>query len=232
MALPRSDEPIHVYLFENPERFQGFMRLHYPKFPDRRAFFVKTDTQLTVYAQWGDRMAEDLRHEVTHAYVHAAAPEAKGAAAEKAEQPPATENPLLIAKPDRLMPKLGTDDQASARLLWQSLAAVMVILALGGIGTWVVKRLLPRIASARGTRMQLLETFHLAPQQAVHLMKVGNLNLLIGASRDRLTLLADVTGAIPAAAGESAGGAPRTRFTLPATDTEAGGAGGKGGPST
>jgi hypothetical protein len=74
LALPRSDEPIHVYLFENPERFQGFMQLHYPKFPDRRAFFVETDTQLTVYAQWGDRMAEDLRHEATHAYVHAVAP--------------------------------------------------------------------------------------------------------------------------------------------------------------
>jgi flagellar biogenesis protein FliO len=162
--------------------------------------------------------------------LRAAAPEEKGGAAEKAEPQGSTENPLLIAKPDRLMPKLGTDDQASARLLWQSLAAVMVILALGGIGTWVVKRLLPRIASARGTRMQLLETFHLAPQQAVHLMKVGNLNLLIGASRDRLTLLADVTGDIPPAAGEPA--APRTRFTLPADDTEAGGAGGKGGPST
>lgn len=74
LALPTSDEPIDVYLFENPERFQGFMRLHYPKFPDRRAFFVETDTHLTVYAQWGDRMAEDLRHEVTHAYVHAVAP--------------------------------------------------------------------------------------------------------------------------------------------------------------
>jgi len=74
LALPRSDEPIHVYLFETPERFQGFMRLHYPKFPDRRAFFVETDAQLTVYAQWGDRMGEDLRHEATHAYVHAVAP--------------------------------------------------------------------------------------------------------------------------------------------------------------
>jgi flagellar biogenesis protein FliO len=165
------------------------------------------------------------------ACVHAAAPEAKGAAGEKAEQPPAAENSLPIGKPDRLMPKLGTDDQASTRLLWQSLAAVLVILALGGIGTWVVKRLLPRIASARGTRMQLLETFHLAPQQAVHLMQVGRLNLLIGASRDRLTLLADVTGAIPPAAPDSAAGAPRTRFTLPAEDTEAGAAGGSGGAS-
>ncbi|MEN6451017.1 MAG: DUF1570 domain-containing protein [Thermoguttaceae bacterium] len=74
LELPRSDEPIQVYLFEKPERFQGFMKLHYPKFPNRRAFFVETDTELTVYAQWGERMADDLRHEVTHAYVHAVAP--------------------------------------------------------------------------------------------------------------------------------------------------------------
>lgn len=75
LALPNSDEPIHVYLFENPERFEGFMRLHHPEFPDRRAFFVETDTRLAVYAQWGDRMAEDLRHEVTHGYLHSTVPE-------------------------------------------------------------------------------------------------------------------------------------------------------------
>lgn len=74
LALVGTDEPIHVYLFESPERFKGFMRLHHPEFPDRRAFFVETDTRLAVYARWGDRMAEDLRHEVTHAYLHAAVP--------------------------------------------------------------------------------------------------------------------------------------------------------------
>ena len=74
LALPVLDEPIHVYLFETEDRFKGFMRLHYPQFPDRRAFFVETDTQLKVYTQWGDRMGEDLRHEVTHAYLHAVVP--------------------------------------------------------------------------------------------------------------------------------------------------------------
>jgi hypothetical protein len=75
LALPCSDEPIDVYLFESPERFAGFIKLHYPQFPDRRAFFVETDAQLSVYAQWGDRMAEDLRHEVTHAYLHSVVPD-------------------------------------------------------------------------------------------------------------------------------------------------------------
>lgn len=75
LALPVSDEPIHVYLFESGDRFGAFMRLHHPEFPRRRAFFVETDTRLVVYAHWGDRVAEDLRHEVTHAYLHSVVPQ-------------------------------------------------------------------------------------------------------------------------------------------------------------
>jgi hypothetical protein len=74
LTLPCSDEPIHVYLFESAERFDGFIRLHYPQFPDRRAFFVETDDKLAIYVRWGDRMADDLRHEVTHGYLHAVVP--------------------------------------------------------------------------------------------------------------------------------------------------------------
>ena len=74
LELPSSDEPIHVYLFETQERFEGFMRLHHPEFPNRLAFFLETDSRLAVYAQWGDRMADDLRHEITHAYLHSVVP--------------------------------------------------------------------------------------------------------------------------------------------------------------
>jgi len=74
LGLPLSDEPIEVYLFETADRFGAFMRLYHPSFPRRRAFFVETDTRLEVYAQWGDRVAEDLRHEVTHGYLHSVVP--------------------------------------------------------------------------------------------------------------------------------------------------------------
>jgi len=74
LAIPVSEEPIHVYLFEDADRFGGFVRLYYPDFPPRRAYFLETDTRLQVYAQWGDNVAEDLRHEVTHGYLHAVVP--------------------------------------------------------------------------------------------------------------------------------------------------------------
>jgi hypothetical protein len=74
LGLPVSDEPVHLYLFENTGRYDEFVARQYPGFPARRAFFVETDTTLSVFAAWQDRIAEDLRHETTHGYVHAVVP--------------------------------------------------------------------------------------------------------------------------------------------------------------
>ncbi len=74
LDVPVSDEPIHVYLFDKAETYQKYIDKHFPNLPNRRAFFVESDTRLTVYAQWGDRVAEDLRHEVTHGYLHSVIP--------------------------------------------------------------------------------------------------------------------------------------------------------------
>ena len=75
LEIPLSDEPIHVYLFQDEAKFREFMSRNQPAFPQRRAFFIKSDTKLTVYAFWGERVAEDLRHEVTHGYLHAVVPD-------------------------------------------------------------------------------------------------------------------------------------------------------------
>jgi len=69
--LPVSDEPIHVFLFENATRYREFTSTNFPQLPERRAFFVESDTRLSVFAYWGNHVAEDLRHEVTHGYIHA-----------------------------------------------------------------------------------------------------------------------------------------------------------------
>jgi hypothetical protein len=72
LGVPASDEPIHVYLFESAESYGKVAQKYFPKSAPRRAFFLETDTRLNVYAQWGDSVAEDLRHETTHGYLHAA----------------------------------------------------------------------------------------------------------------------------------------------------------------
>lgn len=75
LELELSVEPIHVYLFETPGEYRQFMQLFYPELPQRRAFFSQSRSRLVVYAHLNDLLAEDLRHEVTHGYLHSAIPQ-------------------------------------------------------------------------------------------------------------------------------------------------------------
>jgi len=74
LALPTTDVPIHIYLFADDAKYYDFLDLRFPGFPHRRAIFVETEIELAVYAHPSDHLAEDLRHEVTHGYLHAALP--------------------------------------------------------------------------------------------------------------------------------------------------------------
>jgi hypothetical protein len=76
LQLPPGPAAVQVYLFEDRERFESFMRAKYPYLPRRRAFFVAQPRSfggtedLLVYTFWGDRIQKDLRHELTHALLH------------------------------------------------------------------------------------------------------------------------------------------------------------------
>ncbi len=67
--------PIDVYLFKDETSFHEFTAQANAVFADRRAFFIKTEDALNVYGFWGMRVAEDLRHETTHGYLHGTFPE-------------------------------------------------------------------------------------------------------------------------------------------------------------
>src|SRR5262245_601962 len=45
LGIPASNEPIEVYLFRDAERYQEYLRRHFPNVPPRRAFFLETDTR-------------------------------------------------------------------------------------------------------------------------------------------------------------------------------------------
>lgn len=72
LGLAPNDRPIHVYLYGDETEYYKFLHLRFPEMASRRAIFVGTSTDLTVYAYWGDQVAIDLRHEVSHGYLHAA----------------------------------------------------------------------------------------------------------------------------------------------------------------
>ena len=81
LKLPPSSTKVLVYLFEDQDRYQRFMKAKYPELPTRRAFFLAQprrlggNEDLLVYTYWGNRLNgssinQDLRHELTHAILH------------------------------------------------------------------------------------------------------------------------------------------------------------------
>ena len=66
---------VQVYLFEDREHYQAFLDVRQPGLPKRRAYFIAQQRlggadDLLVYTFWGDRIQQDLRHELTHALLH------------------------------------------------------------------------------------------------------------------------------------------------------------------
>jgi hypothetical protein len=75
---PAADTLIHVYLFADREHYKRFIDAKYADLhlPDRRAFFMEEPPrglakgELLVFTFWSNRIALDLRHELTHALLH------------------------------------------------------------------------------------------------------------------------------------------------------------------
>jgi hypothetical protein len=78
LQLPVGTQAVQVYLFENKDRYEAYMKANYQNLPARRAFFVAQprslggSEDLLVYTWWGPRIEQDLRHELTHALLHGA----------------------------------------------------------------------------------------------------------------------------------------------------------------
>ena len=74
LRLAATEVPIHVHLFDSEVDYLKFMHHRFPTFASRRAIFVEAGDRLAVYAHRGDHLADDLRHELSHGYLHAAIP--------------------------------------------------------------------------------------------------------------------------------------------------------------
>jgi flagellar biogenesis protein FliO len=99
---------------------------------------------------------------------------------------------------------LGTrSDVDTGKMLWQTLAYLVVLALLGGLAVFALRRLSPRLKSAGGGRgLAIAETVHIGPRKTVHVLQVGSRRILIASSRDEIAMLADVTDAYPAPAQE------------------------------
>lgn len=74
LEISTVDEPIHIFLFERRKTYERYVKKYFPAVPRRPALFIKQRGPGMVFAHLGPNFAVDLRHEVTHAVLHASLP--------------------------------------------------------------------------------------------------------------------------------------------------------------
>lgn len=81
-------------------------------------------------------------------------------------------------------------------LFVKAIIAILFVLALFITVIYVSKKLLPKISNLSGKEIRIVETIHLGPRKAIHLLEIENRRFLIGSTNENITKLADLSGNI------------------------------------
>lgn len=74
LGVPPAQEPIELYIFRDKWTYTDYLKQHLPTVPFRRALYVKSQGPGRVLTYWSDEIGTDVRHECTHALLHAVLP--------------------------------------------------------------------------------------------------------------------------------------------------------------
>lgn len=74
LAVPPAEQPINVCLLNDQQSHREVLNQLFPRVPYRRALYVQRSGLGSVYAYRHPELAVDLRHECTHALLHASLP--------------------------------------------------------------------------------------------------------------------------------------------------------------
>jgi len=83
-------------------------------------------------------------------------------------------------------------DADSSEMFKRAMLAVLIVIVFGAATIFLSKKLLPRISKLSGKEIRVIETIHLGPRKAVHLLEIGKQRIVIGSTNERITKLADV----------------------------------------
>lgn len=74
LGVPPAEEQIEVFLFKDSTSYKRFLAAEYPNLPYRRGLFIKSGGVGRVMVHQCEEFEIDLRHECTHALLHASLP--------------------------------------------------------------------------------------------------------------------------------------------------------------
>lgn len=113
-------------------------------------------------------------------------------------QPPATDSTTssLFARDPNFA---GKSNYGLGRweLFVRTMLAVVFVVVLGAAAIYISRKLLPKIAARPSKEIRIVETVHLGPRKAVHLIEVANRRFLLGSTNENIRKLAEVTAGFP-----------------------------------
>lgn len=90
----------------------------------------------------------------------------------------------------------GSGDGGGGDFFLRMMLMIFLVIVLGVAAIYLSRKVLPRFTQLSGKRVRVVETVHLGPRKALHLLKIGNRQLLIGSTNENIIRLADVTDAL------------------------------------
>ncbi len=112
------------------------------------------------------------------------------------EEKPLFDNPGSLFANDPNFSEESGGGLGTRELFFKMMLSVLLVVVLGAAAIYISKKFLPRISNLPGKKIRVIETVHLGPRKAVHLLKIANQRLLIGSTNESITKLADVTDAL------------------------------------
>jgi flagellar biosynthetic protein FliO len=109
---------------------------------------------------------------------------------------PSFDNSRSLFTSDPNFSPASADNLGTRELFFKMMLSVLLVVVLGAAAIYISKRFLPKITNLPGKEIRIIETVHLGPRKAVHLLKIGSQWILIGSTNESITKLADVTDAL------------------------------------
>ena len=78
------------------------------------------------------------------------------------------------------------------RLFYRMMVSVLVVFILGAAAIYFSRRFGPRITNLTGRQIHVIETVRIGSNRTIHLIEVGGQMILIGATNEQITKLADL----------------------------------------
>jgi flagellar biosynthetic protein FliO len=89
---------------------------------------------------------------------------------------------------------LGTDRQFdTGPIYWRMMLAILLVLALGVAAYYVSKKVSGKIVNLPNRKIKLVETLYLGSKKSLHLIKVGDRNILVGTTPTNIIRIADLS---------------------------------------